>query len=89
LKENYIDWTCSMHGEMRNSKNCLVRNLKRRNPLLDLDVNGRIILKTIFDKQIVSVWTELNRLKTECSDGLWEHAKNIYLWRFRLRSYNV
>jgi len=42
--EGWIGWTRSAHGDMRNAYKILTENLKERDHLDHLDVDGRIIL---------------------------------------------
>jgi hypothetical protein len=54
---------------MGNSYRVLLGNMKRRDHLADLRVDGRIVLKFSL-KECVRVWTELIWLRMWSSDGL-------------------
>jgi hypothetical protein len=46
-------------GKKRNAYRVLVGQPEGKNPLEDLDVGGRIILKWILEKQDMVVWTAM------------------------------
>jgi hypothetical protein len=48
-----------MNKEMKNAYKILIRNLKERDRLGDVGVDGRIILQRILKKQVMRVWTGL------------------------------
>jgi hypothetical protein len=43
VKEVEMDWTCSMHGEVRNACIVWLKNLKGRDSFGDMRIEGRII----------------------------------------------
>jgi hypothetical protein len=59
----------------------LSENLKERNHLGDLGVDGNIILKCVLKTQSVRVWSGLNWLRIGCSGGLTMEIYNGILFR--------
>jgi hypothetical protein len=58
------------HKEMENPYKILTKNLKGRDHLEDLGVEGKIILEWILKRQRGMVWTGLIWLRTGGSGGL-------------------
>jgi hypothetical protein len=46
-------------------------DVKGRGDFGDIDIDGRITLKEILEKQHVKVWIEYKWLRLGCSGGLW------------------
>jgi hypothetical protein len=46
------------------------RNLKERDNFRNLDVDGRLIIKWILNKQLIRVWSGLNWLMIGSSGGI-------------------
>jgi len=61
-------------GERRGVYRVLVGNLRERDRLGDPGVDGRIILRWIFRKWDVGVWTGLNWLRIGTG------GRHLYLW---------
>jgi hypothetical protein len=59
IKSWRIEWVghTARKGEMRNAYNVLVVKHEGKRPLVDLSVDGRIILEWISRKQCGKVWT--------------------------------
>jgi hypothetical protein len=57
-KDDEMGWTCSKHGRDENHTHFSRENLKGRDQLKELRVDGWIILKRILRKQGVRLWTE-------------------------------
>jgi hypothetical protein len=69
--------TCSTHGEIRNSYKLLVRNITWKDHLGNLDVDGKLIVKFIFNKYGFSVvyFTMLSisqAMWLQCYDDVWD-----------------
>jgi hypothetical protein len=58
-----------MYGERRGVYRVLVRNLRKRNHLGEPGLDGRIILKWIFRKWEVGVWTGSSWLRIGIAGG--------------------
>jgi hypothetical protein len=68
IEKNKMDGACSAYGGGRGMYRVLVGNLMERYQWGDQDVDGRIILRWIFRKWDVGVWTGLSwlRIKKGC-----------------------
>jgi hypothetical protein len=66
VKEDEMGRTCSMNGERRNAYRILVGNPERKE---DLDIDGRITLKWILERQDEVEWTGLIWLMIWTSGG--------------------
>jgi hypothetical protein len=64
----------------------LVESQKERNHLQDQDIGGWIILKLIFERQDVMIWTGLLRLRMGLVERSCEHGNepldSIKFWEF-------
>jgi len=60
---------CSSYGERRGVYKVLVGKPERKNHLEDPGVDGRIILRWIFRKWDVAVWTGSSWLRIETGGG--------------------
>jgi hypothetical protein len=60
---------CSADGEGRGVYRVLVGNPRKRNHWGDLSVDGKIILRQIFRRWDVGVWTGLSWLRIETGGG--------------------
>jgi hypothetical protein len=63
---------CSSDGEGRGVYGLLVGNLRERDHWVDSGVDGRIILRWIFGKWDVEVWTGLSWLRIQTGGGTCE-----------------
>jgi len=61
---------CSAYGERRGVYRVLVGNLRERDRLGDPGVDGRIILRWIFRKWDVGVWTGSSWIRIGTGGGL-------------------
>ena len=57
IEKNEMVKACSAYGERKGVYRVLLGNLMERDHLEDLGVDGRIILRCIFRKWDVGVWT--------------------------------
>jgi hypothetical protein len=48
---------CRTHGKIGDAYNALMGNMKERDHLGDIRVDGRIILEWIFSRQDIRVWS--------------------------------
>jgi hypothetical protein len=64
-----MDGICSSYGEGKGVYRVWSGKLKERDHWGDPGVNGRIILRRIFRKWGVEVWTGLSRLRIETAGG--------------------
>jgi hypothetical protein len=60
-----MDGTCSTYGEGRGVYRVMVGSLRERDHLVDPGVDGRIILRWIFRRWDVWLWTGLSWLRIE------------------------
>jgi len=66
-----------LEREKRNAYRVLVGNLKERDNLEDLSVNGTVILKWALKEHNGVAWSGLIWIKTQKSRGLFEHGQRI------------
>jgi hypothetical protein len=70
IKKNVMGGACSAYGGGRKAYTGFWwRNLRERDHLGDPDLNGRIILKWMFRKWDVGVWTGSNWLRIGTGGG--------------------
>jgi hypothetical protein len=56
-------------GEMRNYYEILIRRINGKVSHVDVNIDGRIMLKLILEKYNVKLWTGVNWLSTGCNGG--------------------
>jgi hypothetical protein len=69
MEKNEMGRACNMHGERRSVYRVLVGKTEGRNHLVDLGVDGNILLKWIFTKWVGEAWTGLIWLRIGTGGG--------------------
>jgi hypothetical protein len=69
IKKNEMGGACSVYGERRGVYRVLVGNMREGDSLGDPGVDGKIILRWIFRKWDVGVWTGSSWLRTGTGGG--------------------
>ena len=69
IEKNEMGWACSAYGGKRGVYRVLVGNLREREHLRDPGIDGRIILRWIFRKWDVEIWTGSSWLRMETAGG--------------------
>jgi hypothetical protein len=64
---------------MKYAYDILVKNMKGRNHLRDLGVDGRILLKWALKEQGMKVWTEIIWLLARDRDTRWARLNRVIL----------
>ena len=69
IEKNEMDWACSTYGERTGVYRVWWGSLRERDHLGDPGVDGRIILRWIFRKWDVGVWTGSSWLRIGTGGG--------------------
>jgi len=69
IEKNEMGGVCSTRGERRGVYRVVVGNLREREHLGDTNIDGRIILRWIFRKWDVGVWTGWSWLRIGTGGG--------------------